>query len=265
MGIRIEARGERPRLKAPSPITLRLPHPFAMPSYSATFQPLPALSPADIKEMLALYESLYVLPDRAIFRADLAAKDEVLLLRRGQELVGFTTLHLYEFAFQGLPRRIVFSGDTVVHRDHWGQQALAAAWIRRMGRLHRRAPELPLYWFLVVKGHRTFRYLPAFCTRFHPHWELATAELKALADALALEHFGADYNPAAGVVRYRESRGHLSPAVAHPTPEELRLPAVKFFLEKNPGYLQGHELVCLFEFREEAMRAFTRRLFRAEE
>ena len=31
-------------------------------------------------------------------------------------------------------------------------------------------PEQPLYWFLIVKGHRTYRYLSAFSVDFHPHW-----------------------------------------------------------------------------------------------
>jgi hypothetical protein len=235
-----------------------------MQPYSAHFKVLSELTALEVEGMLGLYESLYVLPDQVIFRRDLAAKDEVLLLRAGEELVGFTTLQIYDFPFQGRTRRIVFSGDTVVHRDHWGQQALAAAWIRRMGRLHRQDQDLPLYWFLVVKGHRTFRFLPAFCTRFHPHWELSTEDLKALAEALALDHFGSEFDPESGLVRYAESRGHLSPEIAHPTETERRLPAVSFFLEKNPGYLHGDELVCLFEFTEGAMRPLTRRLFRGE-
>lgn len=232
--------------------------------YSALFKAMRDLTPLESEEMLALYESLYVLPDRGIFWRDLASKDEVLLLRAGEDLVGFTTLQFYDFPFQGRNRRIVFSGDTVVDKEHWGQQALAAAWIRRMGRLRRQDPEVPLYWFLVVKGHRTYRFLPAFCTRFHPHWAVPTEDLKALADALALDHFGEDYDPESGVVRYEKSRGHLSPHIAHPSEAEQRLPAVTFFLEKNPGYLRGQELVCLFEFTESAMRSLTRRLFREE-
>lgn len=232
-----------------------------MQPYSVTFKSVLELSPLESKGMMLLYESLYTLPDRQIFRTDLAAKDEVLLLRSGDDLVGFTTLQIYDFPFQGLQRRIVFSGDTVVHREHWGQQALASAWIRHVGNLHQQNPDVPLYWFLVVKGHRTYRFLPTFCTRFHPHWAMPTPDLKDLADALALDHFGSDYDPGSGLVRYQASRGHLSPDIAHPTDSERQLPAVQFFLERNPGYLHGHELVCLFEFAESAMRPLTRRLF----
>lgn len=235
-----------------------------MHTYSTHLKALSDLTPLEAEGMLALYESLYVLPDREIFRRDLAAKNEVLLLRAGQDLVGFTTIQTYLFPFQGTQRRIVFSGDTVVHRNHWGQQALARAWIARMGRLYREHPDGPLYWFLVVKGHRTYRFLPAFCVRFHPHWTTSTPDLKALADALALDHFGTDYDVESGLVRYPESHGHLNPEIAQPTEAERRFPAVTFFLEKNPGYLKGHELVCLFEFTEAAMRPLTRRIFRGE-
>lgn len=234
-----------------------------MHNYTSQFIPARELSPPDAERMLALYESLYVLPNREIFWKDLAAKNEVLLLRSSGELVGFTTVQIYDFHFHGIRRNIVFSGDTVVHRDHWGQQVLARSWITRIGQLQRQEPNVPIYWFLVVKGHRTYRFLPAFCTRFFPHWEQSTPELKALADALAEDHFGSHYDASSGLIRYPESRGHLKAAIAQPTEAERRLPAVAYFLERNPGYLQGHEMVCLFEFTEAAMRPLTQRLFRS--
>lgn len=232
-----------------------------MPDYAAQLKPVSELTQAESEGMLALYESLYVLPDRGIFRADLAGKQEVVLLRYRDELVGFTTLQVYEAATGGRPRRIVFSGDTVVHRDHWGQQALARRWISRVGELHRQDPHLPIYWFLVVKGHRTYRFLSAFCTRFHPHWERPAPELKALADTLAAERFGAHYDADTGLVRHPSSRGHLRADIAQPTERERSLPEVAYFLARNPGYLKGHELVCLFEFTESAMKPLTRRIF----
>lgn len=215
------------------------------------------------EQMLGLYASLYELPSRELFLEDLEAKDEVLLLWQGEELVGFSSFAAYPFPWAGQILRVVFSGDTVVRRDHWGQQALAPAWIRRIGRLQQEHPGERLLWFLVVKGHRTFRYLPAFCLHFHPHWERDTEELRPLADALARQRFGDDYDAAQGVVAFPSSRGHLRPEVARPTDEERRHPAVAFFLERNPGYQEGHELVCLFPFDPALMRPLARRLFLA--
>src|SRR5436853_349200 len=80
---------------------------------------------------------------------------------------------------------------------------------------------------------------------FHPHWGEPRGDLKALADALALELYPDDYNPATGVVEFSRSRGHLKAEIASLSRDELQREEVRFFVERNPGYQRGHELVCL--------------------
>jgi len=130
-----------------------------------------------------------------------------------------------------------------------------------MGELHRQAPAVPLYWFLIVKGHRTYKYLPAFARSFYPHWSEDRCDLKFLADDLAQKKFGRHYNPASGVVEFAESRGHLKPDIALPDHNEQSKNAVRFFLKCNPNYFRGHELVCLCEIGEHNLKPLTRRIF----
>jgi hypothetical protein len=232
-----------------------------MDSYNATIKEIHALSPGERRSMVELYLSHYDATSENIFREDLATKSLALLVHHVNRLVGFTTIQMYERAWQGRPIRVVFSGDTVIDRQHWGQQALAFAWIAHMGDLKRRFPYMPLYWFLIVKGHRTYRYLPAFSKSFHPHWSITREDLRELADHLAIEKFGADYNPQAGVVELAISRGQLKPEIAYPGHGELRHAAVRYFLERNPHYRSGHELVCLCELAEDNLKPLARRIF----
>jgi len=211
--------------------------------------------------MQHIYLSHYEGTSEALFDHDLDDKDEVLLLRADGELAGFTTYKVYSRRWNGREIRVVYSGDTIVDREHWGQQALAYAWIGRMGEIKRQSPVLPLYWFLLVKGHRTFKYMPAFGRSFYPHWSEKRDDLKPLADLLAGEMFPNDYNPASGVVEFHQSHGHLKSGLADPSPEESGRDAVRFFLSRNPGYKSGHELVCICELEEENMKPLTRRLF----
>jgi hypothetical protein len=231
-------------------------------SYSTCFASVAKLDDALKRQMARLYLASYEATSEALFLEDLARKDEVLLLQAGSELVGFTSVRVFERDWRGARIRVVYSGDTLVERAHWGQQALAFAWIGRMGVLKREHPELPLYWLLLVKGHRTFRYMPVFGRSFHPHWSIERDDLKSLADALALDLFPDDYNPTTGVVEFSRSRGHLKPDLAQPTPGELEREGVRFFLERNPGFRRGHELVCVCEVEEHNMKPLTRRLFR---
>jgi hypothetical protein len=223
---------------------------------------VPSLHPDERQQLARLYLRHYDGSDEARFFTDLDDKSEVLLLYHAGRIVGFTTLLVYGFAWHGQQRRIVFSGDTLIEPEHWGQQAFAYAWTARMGRLFREAPTQPLYWFLIVKGHRTYRYLPLIGQTFFPHWQQPPdPESQALAQALAAARFGAAYDPGSGLIRFAHSHGHLKPEIAQPSARELEKPSVAFFLQRNPGYLRGDELVCLCPLREDNMRPFARRIF----
>jgi hypothetical protein len=218
--------------------------------------------PSDtIDRMAALYLENYEGSSEAMFRRDLAEKDEAIVLHSGAELVGFTTLRVYSTFHAGSPIRIVYSGDTIVDRKNWGQQELAFAWIARIGAIKAQAPNFPLYWFLLVKGHRTFKYLSVFGKSFYPHWRIDRSDLKPLADQLAKADFGVNYNPDSGVVEFSKSRGHLTPSIAEPTEEEFAKESTRFFLGRNPGYRNGHELVCLCELELSNMKPLTARIF----
>jgi hypothetical protein len=232
-----------------------------MSSYEAICKKITELSEQNYRNMQNLYLSHYDGSTALQFETDLQEKSEAILVFNQENLVGFTTLKVYEHEWAGRNIQIVYSGDTIVDPAHWGQQALAFTWIAKMGELKRAKPDLPMYWFLIVKGHRTYKYLPVFGKSFYPHWNIDRSDLKPLADDLALKKFGHDYNPTTGVVEFPLSKGHLKPDIALPSEEEKSRDAVRFFLQRNPNYLHGHELVCLCEITEENMKPLTRRIF----
>jgi hypothetical protein len=82
-----------------------------------------------------------------------------------------------------------------------------------------------------------------------------------LGHQLAQEKFGDNYNSTTGVVEFRPSRGQLKLSLAQATPQELTKPATQFFLERNPGYRAGHELVCICELELHNMKPLTARIF----
>jgi hypothetical protein len=225
--------------------------------------PVTDVSSDDREAMWNLYRRFYSGTRRDLFDTDLAQKDSLLLLRdEAGAIQGFSTIALGLTELDGKPIRYVFSGDTIVDRAHWGSQALAFSWLRYVGELKRERPDLPLFWFLIVKGHRTFRYLPAFAREFYPHWEHRTpAHVAALMNQLARERFGAAFDDVNGVVRYPESHGHLAEPFAEANEREAEREDVSFFLRRNAGYRNGDELVCLCELSADNLRPLARRLF----
>ena len=79
---------------------------------------------------------------------------------------------------------------------------------------------------------------------------------------LAARRFGDAYDPEAGIVRFAEPRGRLKPEWARLDATGSAARHAAFFLERNPGYVRGHELVCLTEIALENMPAFAARIFR---
>ena len=213
--------------------------------------------------MFSLYGQYYDGTCEELFLGDLENKEgAILLLDHDEQVRGFSTFALLDYQQDGRPFRAIFSGDTIIHHQYWGEQGLALTWIRNAGQIWCKQPDIPLYWFLIVKGHRTYRYLPAFALRYWPHWsEQTPQDMQAKMDLMAVSRFGDRYEPSSGVVHFPRSRGHLKPAWANVDEADLRRPEVRHFLRCNPGYHRGDELVCLAELHADNLRPFARRVF----
>ena len=233
------------------------------PALTAVVTQAGAVSRSARLDMFALYERHYLATSFARFEADLEAKDSVFLLHKGDGAIcGFSTLVVWETYACDRRVRVAYSGDTIIDPAFWGQQTFAFSWLRHIGSIAKSAPALPLYWLLLVKGHRTYRYLPAFGLRFAPDWRGSSdSELVAMQHDIATQYFGPAYDRERGIVAFDQSRGHLTPDLAEISPRESERPDVRFFLERNPNYASGSELVCLCELKAGNMRPLARRLF----
>jgi hypothetical protein len=210
--------------------------------------PAADVSRAQRDVMFALMDRHYENVDPAAFAADLAEKDWVIQLLDAEtdELCGFSTQMLLDADVAGRPVKALFSGDTIVARERWGDSALAHVWGRLALTLMDRHPGSELYWFLISKGYKTYRFLPLFFHEFYPrHGLLTPSWAREVTDALGRRKFPDAYDPTAGVVRAGPGKDRLREGIAEITTERLRDPHVRFFVEHNPGHPRGDELCCL--------------------
>jgi hypothetical protein len=206
------------------------------------------VTPAQREAMFALMVRHYANVRREAFDADLNDKRWVIQLSNPAtgRLCGFSTQVLVETVVGSRPVKALFSGDTVVDRDHWGDSSLAHVWGRLALSLIDAHDGTDLYWFLVSKGYRTYRFLPVFFREFYPRNDRPTppAAMQAL-DTLARCRFATRYDAEAGLIRAQSQHDRLRRGVAEITPARLRDPHVRYFVERNPGHAQGDELCCL--------------------
>jgi len=217
--------------------------------------------------MYLLFERYYEGVSRDVFEQDLNDKDDVILLRdMSGRIMGFSTSKLITHENGGQQVSAIFSGDTVVERSYWGDLSLVGAFMNLAAQKKAESKGRLLYWFLIVKGHRTFRYLPLFFRSFYPNWRSETpGEIQSLMDSLALERFGSDYDCASGTVRFSTLGCRLRSGFADIPGKDVKRDEVQFFLQMNPDYRKGNELVCLAEIREENLSPFAQRAFRGVE
>jgi hypothetical protein len=214
--------------------------------------------------MFALMDVVYVGVTQDAFEHDLDGKDECIVLRTPDgTLAGFSTQRFLTVEVDAarvapltgvtgtgvVSLAGVFSGDTVIHPDHWGSPALFQAFARRY--IADDGP--PRWWFVICKGHRTYRIMPTFFQTFWPNRhgatpDAATAIMETYAEAL---YPGDLVN---GVLAYSHPKDRLRPGVAGISERELRVPDVAFFAAADPDWAKGHDLVCLCELTPDNLR-----------
>jgi len=214
----------------------------------------------DITQMCRLMQAHYEGVTERQFAADLNAKQWAILLRDQGCLCGFSTQVLFDHVFEGGVIKVLFSGDTVIDKRHWGSMALPVAWGRLMLSLLAAQPGVDFYWLLTSKGYKTYRFLPVFFREFQPCYNAGpTACQKELLRSIALHRFGTRYDTSVGILRAEPGNQRLREGVAELDSRRLRDPHVAFFQQLNPGHPRGDELVCLARFHPDNLNPYIRR------
>lgn len=223
------------------------------------------LTADDTDRMLCLMQTFYDGMESDAFYKDLRDKDSCILLCDENEVIqGFSSQKVLTLELPEGPVHGVFSGDTIIHPDHWGSLELHKIFARHFFRY---AEEYGVfYWFLISKGYKTYRILPTFFRSFYPSCTEPVPEREAsIMAALGAQLYPDDYNPATGVVEYRYAKDRLRAGIADITPHHEHDQHITYFLKRNPGYAYGNDLVCLALLTKDNLRARTRTMLFGKE
>ncbi|RYZ57900.1 MAG: hypothetical protein EOP07_08545 [Proteobacteria bacterium] len=208
------------------------------------------LTESMIRSMYSLYENYYEQTSFDIFAADLKQKTEVIVLfdRDMGRLQGFSTLVSFMLKQNGKDIPCVFSGDTIIHERFWGQRSLGVAFLIYMFKKKMRHPTVPLYWYLISKGYKTYLLMANNFKEHYPRFERSTPEpMAALIEQASERLFPGCYQEIGTLVFPLEKAARLKLGVADIDTRLLSHPRIKFFNETNPGWKEGEELACLAE------------------
>ncbi|HKJ20880.1 MAG TPA: hypothetical protein VJ993_09485 [Woeseiaceae bacterium] len=197
-----------------------------------------------------------------VFDRDLERKNWVLLLQdEDGVLCGFSSMDIYDVEIDGQVISVVYSGDTVVNSETWSDSALSYYWMGAIDYLRRMYRKERLYWFLLVSGYRTYRFLPVYSATFYPRHDKDTPDdVQLIMDTVAGERFGKNYNPETGIVRL-DAPATLKEGYRGIPENRLSDPHIAYFAERNPGHEHGDELVCFAILAEDELTRLGRRMW----
>ena len=197
-----------------------------------------------------------------VFERDLEGKSWVLLLQDADGvLCGFSSMDVYDVEVDGKTITVVYSGDTVVDSETWSDSALSYYWMGAIDYLRRLSGKDRLYWFLLVSGYRTYRFLPVYSATFYPRHDKQTPDdVQLLMDTFATARFGDHYDPKTGIVRL-DAPAILKGDYRGIPENRLSDPHIAYFANRNPGHEHGDELVCFAILAENELTRLGRRMW----
>ena len=153
----------------------------------------------------------------------------------------------------------MFSGDTIIHKDYWGDTELFRVWAQFWFPYAEQYDEF--YWFLICKGYKTYRILPLFWREFYPNCRTQTPDYeRKIIDAYAAFLYPDEYNPGTGVIEYKHVKDRLKSGVADIDERRIKNKDIAFFNTVNPHHADGNDLACLAKIDRSLLRRHSEEL-----
>lgn len=208
-----------------------------------------ALTEPEKQSMYQIMQRYYNNVSREQFEIDLYEKtDVILLLNAVGTIVGFSTLLNKKMKIAGRDILALYSGDTVLDRAYWGNGTLGLAFGAYLTKAKLQNPFLPVYWFLISKGYKTYLLMANNFPLHYPRFEKPTPQkIQIFIDHFYTNKFGASYNSEKGLIQPQEISSSLKTTVADIDSDLLKHPRIHFFARQNPGWIYGQELTCIAE------------------
>ncbi len=225
-----------------------MPSPVKKEKTRTYFRPISSITVSHIMQMYQLYAQYYENTSLDVFLSDLSKKSGVILVERAadERLVGFSTQTFFDLKVQGKRVRGIFSGDTIIEKEYWGNNALANTFYRRLIIERLKRPLVPFYWFLISKGYKTYLLMTNNFYNYYPNVNGQDDKYRAVTEAYCQQLFPHAFDRDKMLLDFGNDYVRLKGEVADITPELIESnPHIAFFEKVNPSWRRGTEVPCL--------------------
>lgn len=211
------------------------------------YHPLKHIAVQDVREMFKVFCRYYENTSLEQFISDLNRKSGAFIIRRkiDDAIVGFSTMGIYHMEVDGKKIRGIFSGDTILEKEYWGNRAMNAAFVKRLVWEAIKDPFTPQYWFLISKGYKTFLLLTRNFPDYYPHPEHENPHMKHIVEAYCDKLFPGKLDRDTMVLDFGEGSNCLKSDVTPISAAQRTETDIAFFEQRNPQWERGTELPCV--------------------
>lgn len=228
--------------------------------------PLERVSPKDILDMYGLFCQYYDNVDFNTFVRDMNKKQAVIMIRekKSRGMRGFSTITEVPLTFKNRKAIGVFSGDTIMHKDHWGSSALHRAFFLYIVNLLIRNPHRRIFWILISKGYKTYLLLANNWDNYYPrHDRPVQPEYEAIVESYCDQLWPGVYDKKTKTLNfganYQCLKGEVTPITDH---MRKKFPKIAYFEKCNPNWVDGVELPCVGEAKLSNALSYARKFAR---
>lgn len=230
---------------------------------SSRFCKINKISVPQLMEMYSLFIQYYNNVDMETFCSDMTKKSGVLLLEKKspiKRIVGFSTWVELDIKKNGKSAKGVFSGDSVIDRQYWGDKSMHNAGVVQMLKLKLKNPKTPVFWLLISKGYKTYLMLTNNFPKHYPNYRDQNEGFEAIVDEYCKQLYPDVYDEDNRLLMFGDEYQYLKRDVAEITDEmKVNNPNIRHFEELNPTWRQGTELPCVGEISSNMIWEFTKK------
>ncbi|WP_246128489.1 hypothetical protein [Pleionea sediminis] len=224
----------------------------------AKYVPLNKLSFKQVLGMYQVFVKYYENVEQEVFINDMSEKEGIIILTDNsiKKIVGFSTLKKVPLDINGKKGIGLFSGDTVLERQYWGDRSLHTKFLHYIVKLKISNPLTPVYWLLISKGYKTYLLMANNFVDYYPRADLSNSnsatiknkQLKSVVSNYCEQLFPKAFDQQNMILDFGENSQHLKDNVAEITKEmQQKYPKIDFFVKRNPDWHRGTELPCVGE------------------
>lgn len=214
------------------------------------FLSLDKISVRQLRDMYRVFSRYYANTDLDTFVQDMSRKSGVFLLteKKGHRIVGFSTWTEVALNISKGKALGIFSGDTILEKDYWGNKALQKAFALRLLKIKLTRPGTRVFWLLISKGYKTYLLLANNFYNHFPSPDRNDRSLASMVDQYCERLFPDYYDRDQRLLDFGRCSQHLKDDVADITPSLRNTNhKIRFFDDANPNWRRGTELPCVGE------------------